>query len=116
MYGCFLFKSYGYHLDLHVRSHPFPTRRTSDLSGANGAVLGQRAADRSDACGGAGHAGGLAAPSLLSRHDPIFLDDRDAHRATRSAGEIGRAHVCTPVTNAHLVCRLLRETKKAMND
>src|SRR3546814_8610902 len=23
--------------------------------------------------------------------------------------EIGRAHVCTPVTNAHLVCRLLRE-------
>src|SRR3546814_4683459 len=27
-------------------------------------------------------------------------------------GEIGRAHVCTPVTNAHLVCRLLLETKK----
>src|SRR3546814_2883675 len=26
--------------------------------------------------------------------------------------EIGRAHVCTPVTNAHLVCRLLLETKK----
>src|SRR3546814_9226343 len=26
----------------------------------------------------------------------------------RSA-EIGRAHVCTPVTNAHLVCRLLLE-------
>src|SRR3546814_10402035 len=25
--------------------------------------------------------------------------------------EIGRAHVCTPVTNAHLVCRLLL-TKK----
>src|SRR3546814_5235260 len=27
--------------------------------------------------------------------------------------EIGRAHVCTPVTNAPLVCRLLLETKKA---
>src|SRR3546814_8858563 len=27
--------------------------------------------------------------------------------------EIGRAHVCTPVTNAHLVCRLLLEKKKA---
>src|SRR3546814_5301176 len=27
--------------------------------------------------------------------------------------EIGRAHVCTPVTNAQLVCRLLLETKKA---
>src|SRR3546814_1302256 len=26
-------------------------------------------------------------------------------------GEIGRAHVCTPVPNAHLVCRLLREKK-----
>src|SRR3546814_1415747 len=26
-------------------------------------------------------------------------------------GEIGRAHVGTPVTNAHLVCRLLRDKK-----
>src|SRR3546814_6501822 len=26
--------------------------------------------------------------------------------------QIGRAHVCTPVTNAHLVCRLLLENKK----
>src|SRR3546814_10081943 len=34
--------------------------------------------------------------------------------AGRSAplGEIGRAHVCTPVTNAHLVWRLLLEKKK----
>src|SRR3546814_6004365 len=29
--------------------------------------------------------------------------------------EIGRAHVCTPVTNAHLVCRLLLEKKKHHN-
>src|SRR3546814_10064866 len=29
--------------------------------------------------------------------------------------EIGRAHVCTPVTNAHLVCRLLLEKKKPDN-
>src|SRR3546814_2439513 len=28
--------------------------------------------------------------------------------------EIGRAHVCTPVTNAHLVCRLLLEKKKTI--
>src|SRR3546814_8046568 len=28
------------------------------------------------------------------------------------AVQIGRAHVRTPVTNAHLVCRLLLETKK----
>src|SRR3546814_1122996 len=26
-------------------------------------------------------------------------------------GQIGRAHVCTPVTNAHLVCRLLLDKK-----
>src|SRR3546814_3752757 len=31
----------------------------------------------------------------------------NAHRKS----EIGRAHVCTPVTNAHLVCCLLREKK-----
>src|SRR3546814_7497956 len=29
--------------------------------------------------------------------------------------EIGRAHVCTPVTNAHLVCRLLLEKKTKYN-
>src|SRR3546814_3836791 len=29
--------------------------------------------------------------------------------------KIGRAHVCTPVTNAHLVCLLLLETKKQRN-
>src|SRR3546814_1757396 len=29
--------------------------------------------------------------------------------------EIGRAHACTPVTNAHLVCRLLLEKKNTDN-
>src|SRR3546814_2712178 len=29
--------------------------------------------------------------------------------------EIGRAHVCTPVTNAHLVCRLLLEKKNKLS-
>src|SRR3546814_9994324 len=32
--------------------------------------------------------------------------------AAVAATEIGRAHVCTPVTNAHLVCRLLLDKKK----
>src|SRR3546814_9463139 len=27
--------------------------------------------------------------------------------------ELGREHVCTPVTNAHLVCRLLLETQNS---
>src|SRR3546814_2023747 len=29
---------------------------------------------------------------------------------TTGRSKIGRAHVCTPVSNAHLVCRLLLET------
>src|SRR3546814_2330892 len=34
------------------------------------------------------------------------------HPSVRAGGgEIGRAHVLTPVTNAHLVCRLLLEKK-----
>src|SRR3546814_3772823 len=36
----------------------------------------------------------------------------EARRIVSSAAEIGRAHVCTPVPNAHLVCRLLLEKKK----
>src|SRR3546814_8043312 len=34
------------------------------------------------------------------------------HKDRVSPYEIGGAHVCTPVTNAHLVCRLLLEHKK----
>src|SRR3546814_3477980 len=42
-------------------------------------------------------------------------DQRRQHRVTLShapTSKIGRAHVCTPVTNAHLVCRLLLDKKK----
>src|SRR3546814_1686824 len=41
----------------------------------------------------------------MGRHRPLVA---------RSEGEIGRAHVWTPVTNAHLVCRLLLEKKKKL--
>src|SRR3546814_9129183 len=34
------------------------------------------------------------------------------HLAEVAHAQIGRAHVSTPVTNAHLVCRLLLEKKK----
>src|SRR3546814_7789784 len=37
----------------------------------------------------------------------------DATVGGLAAAEIGRAHVCTPVTNAHLVCRLLLDKKNA---
>src|SRR3546814_5151669 len=54
----------------------------------------------------------------LARHGMIDLEVEaegdlhvDFHHTTEDTGiEIGRAHVCTPVTNAHLVCRLLLET------
>src|SRR3546814_2884597 len=38
--------------------------------------------------------------------------DRRSRGSDEAAGQIGRAHVCTPVTNAHLVCLLLLEKKK----
>src|SRR3546814_2456454 len=37
---------------------------------------------------------------------------RSADEQTELYNEIGRAHVCTPVTNALLVCRLLLDKKK----
>src|SRR3546814_2555149 len=47
---------------------------------------------------------------LVSRHQAALLvtDDSVQRLGQRyCATEIGRAHVWTPVTNAHLVCRLL---------
>src|SRR3546814_945336 len=56
---------------------------------------------------------GAVCRGVLTQHHPRdqvaldFVRPRiDARRA-----EIGRAHVRTPVTNAHLVCRLLLEKK-----
>src|SRR3546814_3505665 len=54
----------------------------------------------------------------------IFLTSKDdeldealglAMGADDYIAKIGRAHVCTPVTNEHLVCRLLLEKKKNTN-
>src|SRR3546814_10161841 len=42
---------------------------------------------------------------LLNRYRAYRLDPADR------SSELGRAHVCTPVTNAHPVCRLLLEKK-----
>src|SRR3546814_8610049 len=51
----------------------------------------------------------------------MIADVLDALREKGEAGDpkveadvrqIGRAHVCTPVTHAHLVCRLLLENKQ----
>src|SRR3546814_9649379 len=51
---------------------------------------------------------GTSAPELSVNLTAAF-----AGRYEMAIGnEIGRAHVCTPVTNAHLVCRLLLEKQK----
>src|SRR3546814_9593144 len=44
------------------------------------------------------------------KYDPEAADRR-MKRATFAKQQIGRAHVRTPVPNAHLVCRLLLEKK-----
>src|SRR3546814_5323711 len=64
---------------------------------------------------------GWLVPHLADAHRVVRLDLRGHGRSGRTPGayefpgyiaEIGRAHVSTPVTNAHLVCRLLLEKKK----
>src|SRR3546814_7147345 len=47
---------------------------------------------------------GLAADLLKAYPVPLA--------PSKAPDQIGRAHVCTPVTNAHLVCSLLLEKKK----
>src|SRR3546814_8432075 len=43
---------------------------------------------------------------------PFALNDAEGWFGPHGGlGQIGSAHVCTPVTNAHLVCRLLLATK-----
>src|SRR3546814_5939759 len=40
------------------------------------------------------------------------VDPNLGNNSSTARLELGRAHVCTPVTNAHLVCRLHLATKK----
>src|SRR3546814_4677516 len=62
--------------------------------------------------------GFIYAPGLSAARDRLSLD-RAFLGPVGGAGlrhqQIGRAHVRTPVTNAHLVCRLLLEKKKNTN-
>src|SRR3546814_3521578 len=67
---------------------------------------------RSSAGHAVDHRGRCAGGRGAGLHGPLHL-----HAARRASSippsatrpKIGRAHVCTPVTNAHLVCRLLLE-------
>src|SRR3546814_1040044 len=78
-----------------------------------------RAVVADDAGDGAEHrTGGLVGAGLAAQvvgDDLLHLRVRGRGFAVDVAADltqIGRAHVCTPVTNAHIVCRLLLEKKK----
>src|SRR3546814_7270465 len=109
----FFYIGYGDHRHLHVLTHSFPTRRASDLQDP---PVGPRPDPLTAA----------PKPDLLEERDLLvvarcgFVPDAPLLRCRRLARlgscsthclEIGRAHVCTPVTNAHHVCRLLLEKK-----
>src|SRR3546814_9891719 len=97
-------------------THSFPTRRSSDLR------VGSRLYRRPEPGDGGPvrweiatlslqtllevpvHVGGMTALELAGYWHYAPLGRR---RVWLYTDEIGRAHVCTPVTNAHRVCRLL---------
>src|SRR3546814_7710822 len=58
------------------------------------------------------HPNPAATPAASSASKKDGMSEMPARAASHNTGrQIGRAHVCTPVTNAHLVCRLLLEKK-----
>src|SRR3546814_3581607 len=93
-----------------LTSPDFPV---STIQGTPGRSLGHGG---SKACMASAYAGGDVAKQASSRGMPIvFFIVASLGRCVSSltgARKIGRAHVCTPVTNAQLVCRLLLEKKK----
>src|SRR3546814_6056966 len=91
-------------------THSFPTPRSSDLAGPSAGSIRLDEVDGgflsgSDRAHG-GHEGKAAARGEHGLIEVLGGPPGIAHL------EIGRAHVRTPVTNAHLVCRLLLEKKK----
>src|SRR3546814_2394871 len=54
---------------------------------------------------------GYSLAEVKGKHHSLFVAPADAQSAQyRASWEIGRAHVSTPLTKEHLVCRLLSET------
>src|SRR3546814_6145301 len=65
-----------------------------------------------DDAAGAPRPGVLLFPNVLGAKEAAFAyAERVAALGLAVLVETGRAHVCTPVTNSHIVCRLLLEKK-----
>src|SRR3546814_9159100 len=62
---------------------------------------------------GAGNGIGRAIAVMMAAHGAkVVINDIGVSLTGEGGPEIGRAHVCTPVTNAHLACRILLGKKK----
>src|SRR3546814_9979204 len=76
-----------------------PNARVAIVSGRDNAIAGARLMSALEQ--GEGRLSQAWRHEVHENSNPSLLMNFNA--------EIGRAHVCTPVTNAHLVCRLLLE-------
>src|SRR3546814_3519072 len=94
---------YGDQRDRHLHTPAFPQRRSCGLG------LFERA---SCPCEKASTSLSMPAARPVVPDSPPHRGPGRAARHPGAHSEIGRAHVCTPVTNAHLVCRLLLEKTK----
>src|SRR3546814_17833388 len=81
-----------------------------------GTIIAVDDAGRVSVSGLAGFADGFFRLGVLTLGDGRRIDIERHERRPDGSTEIGRAHVCTPVTNAHLVCRLLLEKKETETD
>src|SRR3546814_10245944 len=112
---------HGHHRNLRVLTHSVPTRRPSGLSmSAPSSSVPHEwfglSLTASPTSGTAGNSPPAVQPPLEAENSvrtraPLRTRTPPVVRATPSSA-IGRAHVCTPVTHEHLVCRLLLEKKK----
>src|SRR3546814_6753266 len=84
----------------------------SPLGGEGYGALPLKAARRSWMRGCAPQARAIAVRPLTPHPASTRRASRQVFATLSPNGKIGRAHVCTPVTNAHLVCRLLLEKNK----
>src|SRR3546814_8058869 len=93
-------------LDFRLRTR-YLDEKTDNLDEALALIAHWTAAGEAKSVGLLGNAAQVF-PELVRRgvRPDLVTDQTSAH------DQIGRAHVGTPVTNAHLVCRLLLEKKK----